>query len=116
MDRKKSQAVITPIETAVSAEEGWTLYILECSDRTFYTGITKDIGRRLLQHNDGRASRYTRVRTPVKLLYQEPCRSRSEASIKEAAIKSLSRKEKERMIRGNVSLRPSIKEIGDPKG
>ena len=37
-------------ETALSSQESWMLYILECSDGTFYTGITKDIGRRLLQH------------------------------------------------------------------
>ena|SRR5581483_523305 len=78
---------------------GWTLYILECRDGTFYTGIAKDLGRRLLQHNEGRASRYTRSRRPVKILYQEPCADRSEASIREAAVKSLSRREKEKLIK-----------------
>lgn len=83
----------------VSPGNGWTLYILECGDGAFYTGITKDVGRRLRQHNDGRASRYTRGRGPVKVVYQEPCESRSDALIKERAVKSLTRKEKESLIR-----------------
>ena len=80
------------------APNPWTLYILECGDGTFYTGIAKDPGRRLLQHNAGRASRYTRSRRPVKIIFQEPCGNRSEASIREAAVKSLSRAEKEKLI------------------
>lgn len=90
------------VQTRLSAKNKWTLYIIECSDGTFYTGITNDLSRRLLQHNDGSASRYTRVRTPVKLLYQEECAGRSEALIKEAAIKALSRKEKESLINQKV--------------
>jgi len=99
----------------VSAQSGWTLYILECRDRTFYTGIAKDLERRLHQHNDGRASRYTRSRRPVKVIYQEPCASRSEASIKEAAVKSLSRREKEILIRKKsptAALQPAKQETG----
>ena len=80
------------------AENGWTLYIVECRDGTFYTGITNDIGRRLHQHNKGLASRYTRSRRPVKIVYQAPCMNRSDALIKEWAVKSLSRGEKERFI------------------
>ncbi|MDC4205132.1 MAG: GIY-YIG nuclease family protein [Candidatus Manganitrophus sp.] len=76
----------------------WVVYIIECSDRTFYTGITNDLARRLAQHNTGRASRYTRTRRPVQIIYQERCISRSEASIREWAIKSLSRREKEKLI------------------
>jgi predicted GIY-YIG superfamily endonuclease len=79
----------------------WLLYILKCSDGTFYTGITNDIQRRLRMHNDGSASRYTRSRLPVKLIYREPCRSRSLALRKEWAIKRLPRKEKEHYIRSN---------------
>lgn len=78
--------------------ETWTVYIIECSDCTFYTGITNDLARRLDQHNTGRASRYTRTRRPVRMIYQEDYVSRSEASIREWEIKSLSRKEKENLI------------------
>lgn len=86
-----------PLQDA-PAPNAWTLYILECRDGTFYTGIAKDPGRRLLQHNAGRASRYTRSRRPVKIIYQEPCENRSAASIREAAVKSLSRAEKEKLV------------------
>jgi len=79
----------------------WLLYILKCSDNTLYTGITTDITRRLKEHNDGRASRYTRSRLPVKLLFSEPCRGRSRALKKEYAMKQLSRKEKKAYIRDN---------------
>lgn len=76
----------------------WHLYILECSDGTLYTGITNDLARRIEQHNSGRASRYTRSRRPVKLIYKEPCRGKSSALKKECRIKALSRKKKEEYI------------------
>jgi predicted GIY-YIG superfamily endonuclease len=76
----------------------WYLYILTCRDGTFYTGITNDLERRLKQHNGGTASRYTRSRLPVKLIYTEPCRNRSHALRNEFAIKQLSRKEKKEYI------------------
>lgn len=64
----------------------WFVYILRCADGTLYTGITKDLARRTRQHNDGTASRYTRSRRPVKLVYQEPQRSQSLALKREATI------------------------------
>ncbi len=70
------------------------LYILKCRDGTLYTGITNDLPRRITQHNNGTASRYTRSRLPVRLMFNEPCRNRSQALIKEYAVKQLSRKEK----------------------
>jgi predicted GIY-YIG superfamily endonuclease len=79
----------------------WVLYVLKCGDGTLYTGITTDVLRRVQQHNDGTASRYTRSRLPVKLVHRERCRGRSSALKKEYAIKQLSRKEKEAYIRDN---------------
>jgi predicted GIY-YIG superfamily endonuclease len=76
----------------------WVLYIIKCRDGTLYTGITNNLARRVKQHNDGSASRYTRSRLPVKLVYQESCRGRSQALKKEFAVKSLSRKGKEEYI------------------
>ncbi len=76
----------------------WCLYILKCNDGTLYTGISNDLQRRIGQHNNGTASRYTRSRLPVKLIYQERCRGRSSALKKEYAIKQLSKLEKERYI------------------
>lgn len=96
-------------------QTGWTAYILECADGTFYTGITNDVGRRLTQHNDGCASRYTRGRGPVRVVYREPCGSRSAALIREAAIKSLSRREKESLIKKKTRKRTSLNQPGDQK-
>ena len=79
--------------------KGWLLYLLACSDNTLYTGITNDLARRVKQHNDGTASRYTRSRLPVKLVYQERCRGRSSALKKEYAMKQLTRKEKKAYIK-----------------
>jgi len=79
----------------------WMLYVLKCSDNTLYTGITTDVLRRVHQHNSGTASRYTRSRLPVKLVFGEPCLSRSQALKKEYAMKRLSRKKKEEFIRDN---------------
>lgn|SRR5208283_4531583 len=81
--------------------ERWFLYILKCSDSTFYTGVTCDILRRLKQHNDGIASRYTRGRLPVEIFFQEPCKNKSAALKKEYEIKSMTRKQKELYVRSN---------------
>jgi len=81
----------------------WLLYILKCKDGTYYTGITNDLSRRVKQHNEGTASRYTRSRRPVKVIFQEPCRSKSSALKKEYAVKSLTRKMKEAYIRTKKS-------------
>jgi len=79
----------------------WQLYVLKCRDNTLYTGITIDVSRRVQQHNSGSASRYTRSRLPVKLIFSEPCRSRSQALKKEFAMKRLSRKKKEEYLKDN---------------
>jgi len=79
----------------------WHLYILNCRDNTLYTGITTDLERRVQQHNKGTASRYTRSRLPVTLVYHEPCRGRSQALKKEYALKQLSRTEKRDYIKNN---------------
>ena len=89
---------------AKRAAEVWFVYMLRCADGSLYTGITKDVTRRIQQHNDGTASRYTRSRRPVKLVYQESQRSRSLALRREAAIKLLTRKQKLALIREREEL------------
>ncbi len=79
-------------------QAGWFVYILKCADGSLYTGIAKDLAKRLKRHLEGKASRYTRARLPVTLVYQETQPDRSAASIREAAIKRLSRPEKESLI------------------
>ena len=78
--------------------ERWFAYILRCADGTLYTGIAKDVERRLEQHNAGTASRYTRSRLPVTLEYQEEQPNQSLALKRELAIKALARKAKEALI------------------
>ena len=78
----------------------WFVYILRCVDGSLYTGITNDLNRRCEQHNAGTASRYTRSRLPVELIYQESQGSRSVATKRELEIKALSRQKKELLIRG----------------
>ena len=71
------------------------LYILKCSDKTLYTGITVDLKRRINEHNTSKlGARYTMARRPVKLVYSKKFRNRSLASKEENRIKNLSRKEK----------------------
>jgi|GEM_PF-185472 len=71
------------------------LYILECFDQTFYTGITTDLVRRLEEHNSSKlGAKYTKIRRPLKLVYSQEFRNRSEATKEEARIKKLTRLEK----------------------
>ncbi|RBP53271.1 GIY-YIG nuclease family protein [Arenicella xantha] len=74
----------------------WVVYVLRCADDSLYTGITKDIERRIYEHNecDQKGAKYTRARRPVKLVYQEPHEDRASASQREHAIKQLSRSQK----------------------
>lgn len=76
----------------------WFVYILRCADDTLYTGITTDLIRRCDQHNAGTASRYTRRRLPVVMVYQEAQATRSLALKRELAIKALSRQQKKLLI------------------
>ncbi|MDD3364633.1 MAG: GIY-YIG nuclease family protein [Syntrophomonas sp.] len=74
------------------------VYILKCRDKTYYTGYTVDIDRRLQEHQEGLASKYTRGRTPVELVYIESQASKSEAMQREYQIKRLTKAEKQRLI------------------
>ena len=78
--------------------ERWFVYIVRCADKSLYTGIAKDVGRRLGQHNAGTASRYTRSRLPVSLEYHEEQPNQSAALKRELAIKALSRTAKDKLI------------------
>jgi predicted GIY-YIG superfamily endonuclease len=77
----------------------WFVYVLRYADASLYTGIAKDVSRRCRQHNAGTASRYTRSRRPASLVYEEAQASRSLALKREAEIKSMSRRQKESLIR-----------------
>lgn len=79
-------------------EKVWYLYILQCRDGTFYTGITDDIARRMTQHNAGKGAKYTRGRGPVTLRYREECASHSHALKREIEIKKLTRAQKQALV------------------
>ncbi len=85
--------------TKLPGSEPWFVYILRCADGSFYTGVTTDIDRRRRQHNAGTAARYTRSRRPIRVVYRETAASHSAALRREAAIKSLTRPQKIRLIR-----------------
>jgi putative endonuclease len=73
---------------------------LRCGDGSFYTGAAKDLERRLAQHQEGTASKYTRAHLPVELIWKRRAPSWSAALREERRIKSLRRAEKERLVRG----------------
>ena len=91
--------------------EMWVVYIVRCVDGSLYTGITKDVARRCQQHNAGTASRYTRSRRPVILVYQEAHSGQSSALKREAAIKAMTRREKLTMIRQRNKPAKGMREI-----
>lgn len=78
----------------------WTVYMVRCADGSLYTGIAKDVTRRIEEHNldDALAARYTRSRRPVALVYREGVESRSAAARRERQIKLLTRARKEALL------------------
>jgi predicted GIY-YIG superfamily endonuclease len=86
----------------------WFVYILECRDGELYTGCTKDVSRRVQEHNTGAGSKFTRGRLPVKLLYQEQCPDRSAAQRREFEIKRMRKRAKLTLIlAGHEPIGPS---------
>lgn len=76
----------------------WSVYIIQCSDGSFYTGISTDVDRRFRQHLAGKGAKYFRGRQPLTVIYQERGYSRIHASQREVMIKKLSRLEKQALI------------------
>lgn len=102
MDQKYKKMILKMKEKEARGKkrrrEKWFLYVLRCEDGTFYTGIAKDIEARIKKHNDGKGARYTRTRRPVELVYQETCKSRSDALVRECVVKAIGRKRKEALV------------------
>ena len=88
-------------------------YIVKCADSTLYTGWTNDLNKRIKAHNSGKGAKYTKTRRPVKLVYYEEHETKNEAMSREYAIKHLTRKEKEILIKGNGNLCGSWMVKGD---
>lgn len=75
-------------------------YILECSDRTYYTGYTTDVEKRIDVHNAGKGAKYTRARLPVTLKYVRSFSTKREAMQYEWSIKQLTRAQKQQLMEG----------------
>jgi putative endonuclease len=78
---------------------GWSVYLLQCADGTLYTGIAKDVQKRLEMHEAGKGAKYTRGRGPFEILYAEPCAGRGSALKREAEIKALGKSEKLALVK-----------------
>ncbi len=91
----------------------WYVYIIECRDKTLYTGIAKDVSRRVMRHNEKDGGSYTRIRTPVKLVYQEPQPDQSSALKREAQIKKWSRAKKLARIKGDIETLANLSKSRD---
>lgn len=79
------------------------MYILLCSNKTYYTGSTKNLQRRLLQHQTGRGANYTRKHGPVELLYYEGFSRIDWAFYREKQVQRWSQAKKEALMKGDVS-------------
>ncbi|KRK91433.1 endonuclease [Companilactobacillus futsaii JCM 17355] len=75
--------------------------MLLCSDRTFYTGTSNDVKKRVKTHNAGKGAKYTKVRRPVKLMYTEELVDKSAALKREIAIKKLTRQQKKQLLKSH---------------
>jgi putative endonuclease len=76
------------------------VYILECNDKTLYVGSTNNLTKRLHEHNTKKnGAHYTKIRRPVRLVYTKECETYGEARKEEAALKRLSRKQKDELVK-----------------
>ncbi len=89
----------------IATPTGWVCYLLECTDGTLYCGITNDLDKRLAAHNAGEGAKYTRGRTPVKMVYCECCADKSTALKREIEIKGLPRTAKLALVDANLKHR-----------
>ncbi len=84
----------------------WSVYIIRCSDRSLYTGISNDVAKRFAIHQSGKApaAKYTRTRHPLKLVFTQEIGDRSTASKVEYKIKKLPKAKKELLVVGLTTL------------
>ena len=86
------------------------MYILLCSDGSYYTGSTNNLDLRIQQHTSGLGSNHTKKRLPVKLLYFEEFQNVNEAFAREKQVQGWSRKKKEALINGDSERLPALSE------
>ena len=76
-------------------------YMVRCQDQSLYTGWTYDLDKRIIAHNQGKGSKYTRSKGPVTLVYFESFENKTDAMRREVAIKKLNHQKKEALIRSS---------------
>lgn len=86
------------MKRALPEPGAWAVYLVRCADGTLYTGCTNDLPARVARHNAGKGAAYTRSRLPVTLVFHEPAQDRSAALRREAALKKLTRAQKQALI------------------
>ena len=84
------------------------MYILECSDGSYYVGSTKNLERRLSEHQEGLGARYTTRRLPVKLVYCEEYDRVDDAFYREKQVQGWTRRKREALINGSPELLPTL--------
>ena len=90
--------------------DDWFLYVLECADGTYYTGITTNVHRRLHEHNfTKKGAKYTKSRRPSRVIFCQEYSSRSSAAKAEYRFRKLSRKDKSKIIQGIVDINTVFK-------
>ncbi len=90
------------------------LYIVECNDGSYYTGVTRNLEKRIYQHNHSNGAKYTKIRKPVKLVYSQKLYSHAEAYRKEKTIKNFTHDWKRGIIEANLEEK-SVVFIGSGK-
>ena len=85
------------------------VYMVQCADKTYYTGWTTDVEKRCAAHNRGKGAKYTKTRLPVKVVYWTECSDRSEAMKREYSIKQLPRKSKMEMAKARRRVIKDLK-------
>lgn len=95
----------------------WSLYLVRCSDRSLYTGITNDVGSRFAQHCEGgpRAAKYLRGRGPLELVFSAEVGDRSQASRVEYYVKKLSKAQKEQIVSQGLSGIAHLHDLAAPE-
>lgn len=91
----------TLVRTKNMDKSPWYMYVVSCSDGTFYTGVTKDVLRRVKEHNAGRGAAYTSSRRPVELMAAWQFASQRLALLAERRMKSLRRVQKLHYVAGD---------------
>lgn len=98
----------------------WFVYILQCSDGSFYTGSSNSVEKRFKDHKNGKGGRYTRAHKPIKLIYKETLATKSEALKREFQIKGWKRDKKIKYIISNyrnivieINQNPNLRKVVD---